>query len=114
MKRHDYEYSCLKHKLRTLEEKGVPSVIWHLTPDKRIYIENTLGYVTEPYIFLIKTRTFNKASLNSALLKDIHYSRTRDKKSQIFRKLNFKEQKLLKENKICFHPIKYKIILRGN
>ena len=79
MKNDCYELKCLKQMLRQKREDGVKVLEWKLTAKRKEYIEN-LGYIVEPYLYSINTKTFcNIRHIHSTLLKDLHYAKKRGK-----------------------------------
>lgn len=101
----------LKKDLQKEKDLGKKKKEWRLTPEQAEYVKS-LGYRIEPYLYRIKTRQFEKIHLiKSVLIKDIHFACKRGK-WMIIRPLNFKEQKILKDNNIRFTPVKFIIYLR--
>ena len=112
MKKRQYEWSSLKHKLSSKRHNGQKSVIWSLSPEQYTYVSENLGYTVYPFIFQIFTKKIVPEARNTALLKEIHHARC-DGKSRIAKKLSSREQKLLSEHDIYFVPLKYKILLQA-
>ena len=84
-----YENSKLKHQLLERKRRGYKELIWKLNPEQRRFIEQTLGFNVEPYLFNVKTRTFSRIRELDPLLKEIHYKNKRGIKNCVFR-LNIK------------------------
>lgn len=110
MKRDAYENSRLKHQLLDKKRNGVREVIWKLNPYQIEFIENTLGFSAEPYLYTVKTRPFYNIRELDSLLKEIHYKNKRGIRECVF-KLNPKQRKLLDEFGVKYAPCKYKIKL---
>lgn len=111
MKNKCYKQSKLKKQLAEKRNQGVKVIIWRLTPAKKQEIEE-LGYLVEPYLFSIKTRTFhNIKNVSSTLLKDLHYMKKRGKEYEV-RTLKRGDKETLEEYGIKYRPVKYKIYLR--
>lgn len=111
MKAKCYKQSKLKKQLAEKRKQGVRVLVWSLTPIRRQEIEE-LGYIVEPYLFSIKTRTFqNIKNIQSTLLKDLHYMKKRGKEYEV-RTLKYGEKEILEEYGIRYRPVKYKIYLR--
>lgn len=110
MKKEDNRFCQLKYKLRELKMRRTKSIAWRLTKEEREYIEN-LGYRVEPYLYEIRTRTFTDLfEINNSLVRDIHYSCKKRKKTVVLR-LNRKEKKVLDEYHIKYRPVKFQIFL---
>lgn len=105
-----YENSKLKHQLLERKRRGYKELIWKLNPKQRKFIEQTLGFNVEPYLFNVKTRTFSRIRELDPLLKEIHFKNKRGIKNCVFR-LNIKQRELLDEYGIKFTPYKYRIKL---
>lgn len=112
MKNNAYQNSKLKHQLWEKKRRGVGDVIWRLDSAKKDYIENSLGFETEPYLYIIYTRKFCNIKELPPLLKNLHYANRQNKRT-IVCKLNHREIKLLNEYGVSFKPYKYKIKLCG-
>lgn len=110
MKRSAYENSKLKHQLLEKKRNGVKEVIWKLNSQQKGFIEETLNFIVEPYLYKIRTRSFYNISDKDSLLKDIHYKNKRGVQECVF-KLSSKERKLLDDFEVKYTPYKYKIKL---
>lgn len=110
MKNCNYRQSRTKKKLLEERRKGKKFLVWKLTTTQRQDVEE-LGYIAEPFIYQIETRTFQHVrNLPSTLLKDIHYAKKRDK-HYLARPLKQNEIELLKEYGVKHRILKYKIYL---
>ena len=110
MKNRNYWQSRTKKKLLEERWKGKKFLVWKLTIAQKQDVEE-LGYITEPFIYQMETRTFyNVRNLPSTLLKDIHYAKKRDKR-YLARPLKQSEIELLKEYGVRYRILKYKIYL---
>lgn len=106
----NYRQSRTKKKLLEERWKGKKFLLWKLTSTQKQDIEE-LGYIVEPFIYQIETRTFhNVRNLPSTLLKDLHYAKKRDKR-YLARPLKQNEIELLKEYGVKYRVLKYKIYL---
>ena len=111
MNKEDKQLSKLKYKLKELKNRRVKSVTWKLTNKEREYIEEKLGYEVIPYLYEIRTKTFNDFStITNSKLKEIHYSNKRGKKT-IVTSLKHQDMQVLEEYNIKPRPIKFKIVL---
>lgn len=110
MKNKDYRLAQTKYKLKELKQHRVKSVVWRLTRQQKVFIQQ-LGYEVIPYLYEVKTKTFmNLSSIKNSKLKEIHYSCKKGKKAIVL-KLNKEDMKILEEYAVKFRPIKFKIIL---
>lgn len=110
MKKGAYENSKLKYQLLEKKRKGVKEVIWKLNSQQKGFIEETLKFIVEPYLYKIRTKSFYNISDKDSLLKDIHYKNKRGVQECVF-KLNSKQIELLDEFGVKYKPYKYKIKL---
>lgn len=111
MIKEDKQLSQMKYELEKLKKRGVKSVERILTTKQRNYVEEVLGYEAIPYLYEIKTKTFQDFStITNSKLKEIHYSNKQGKKT-IVRSLKHKDKQVLEENNIKLRPIKFKIVL---
>jgi len=110
MKKDAYDNSRLKHRLLDKKRNGVREVIWKLNPRQREFIENTLGFSAEPYLYTVRTRPFYNIRELDSLLKEIHHKNKRGISECVF-KLNSKQKKLLDEFGVRYSPCKYRIRL---
>lgn len=108
MKKSAYENSKLKYQLLEKKRNGVKEVIWRLNSAQRNFIEESLNFVVEPYLYKVKTRRFYNISKLPSILKDIHYRNQRGVKECVL-KLNSNEKKILNEFEVNYVPYKYKI-----
>ena len=108
MKNKYHRLSELKHRLREKQERKVKRVIWQLTNEQKAYVEN-LGYVLNPFIYEIKTRTFSYA--DCSIVRDIHWAYKKGRK-KIFRKLKRDEVRILDGLDIKYRVFRYEIILQ--
>lgn len=111
MKRNAYEHSKLKYQLLDRQSKGVKEVIWKLNPEQVEFIQQKFRFQVIPHLYEVRTKTFYNVKNAENILKEIHYSCKRGKKSIIMR-LNSKEQKLLDEFEIRYRPYKYRVIIK--
>ena len=110
MKKRNFEQSRTKKKLLEERWKGKKFLVWKLTIAQKQDVEE-LGYMVEPSIYQIETRTFhNVRNLPSTLLKDLHYAKKRDKR-YLARPLKQNQIELLKEYGVKYRVLKYKIYL---
>ena len=92
----------------TTLQYGVKEVIWRLNLAQRNYIEDSLHFVVEPYLYKVKTRRFYNISNLPSVLKDIHYQNRKGVKEYIT-KLSFSDKKILEDFGVNYVPYKYKI-----
>ena len=110
MKREDYAVSRIRKTLLAKQRRGEKEVVWKLTSTQLEVAERY--FLVEPWLYEIRTRPFNNIrSLNSTLLKDIHFA-YRQGKVTIVRKLKKDELELLHKVEIKYKAYKYKIYLR--
>jgi len=110
MKKSAYENSKLKYQLLSKKRNGVKEVIWKLNLQQKKFIEETLEFSVEPYLYSVKTRTFHNISEMDAILKEIHYKNKKGTRECVFQ-LNSKQRKLLDEFEVKYAPYKYIIKL---
>lgn len=110
MKNKNYRQSKLKKQLREKKYNGVKVLKWTLTPENKKLVES-FGYYVEPYIYKINTKNFsNIRSIESRLLKDLHYMNKRGKRF-ICRPLNKAEKEVLDDAGVKYIAVKFKIYL---
>lgn len=110
MKKSAYENSKLKYQLLEKKRSGVKEVIWRLNPYQKEFIERTLGFFVEPFLYNVKTRPFCRIREIPSLLKEIHYKNKKGIRECVF-KLNSDEIRLLDEFGVRYAPYKYRIKL---
>lgn len=108
MKKSAYDNSKLKYQLLEKKRNGVKEVIWKLNPAQKNFIEESLGFVAEPYLYRIKTRKFYSIANLPTILKDIHYKNKRGI-SEVVLKLDSDDKRILNEFEVRYVPCKYKI-----
>ena len=94
MKNKAYRNSKTKHQLLSRKQRGVKQVVWRLNSEQRSFIEDDLGMETSPALYVIRTRKFYELKGKGALLKTIHFSYKRGKRT-IVRELKSEDRKLL-------------------
>jgi len=106
MKNKQHDLSVLKHRLREKAEAGVSEVKWKLDEEQVEYLQRQ-GYSVEPWLYCIITRELvNVARCDSKLLKEIHYSRKKNRKA-LFKPLTPKQEEVLRKHDVKFYPCKY-------
>ena len=106
MKKKAYDNSKLKHQLLSKKRNGVKEVIWKLNSEQRKFVEETLNFSVEPYLYSVKTRAFYDVGNLDALLKEIHYKNKKGCRESVF-KLNAKQKELLEKFGVRYTPYKY-------
>ena len=110
MKNKDYKNKKLKEDLRRCKASGKKYLDWKLSYSQVEYIQE-LGYVVEPYLYEITTKTFFRLhDINESIIKEIHYKSKAGKRTYA-RKLNCKDKKVLKEYGVYYRVCKYRIYL---
>lgn len=110
MKKSAYDNSKLKYQLLEKKRNGVKEVIWKLSSKQRNFIEESLHFAVEPYLYSIKTRRFHDITNLPPILRYIHYKNKEGKKECVL-KLDSEDRKILKEFEVTYVPCKYKIKL---
>ena len=103
--------SELKNQLFEMKRAKKKNPIWKLTDSQVEYVEK-LGFKVTGYLYCIKTRTFPNVKELNCLLKDIHYTRQKQRKKVIYRTLSEKQKRLLDEHEVYSDVYKYEIHLR--
>ena len=110
LKKKQYNCSKSKKKLLELQRRGVPEVTWKLTKDVKEELERIFPII--PCLCKIKTHGFyNIGKIKSQLLRDLYYARQNGIPS-IVRRLTIADVNLLREKRISYKPINYRIVLR--
>ena len=110
MKNKAYRNSKTKYQLLSRKRRGVKRVVWRLNSEQKLFIEEDLGLETAPELYLIRTRKFFELKGKGHLLKDIHFSYKRGKRT-IVRELKQEDKKLLDEYGVYYRPYKFAINL---
>ena len=110
MNKQEYELSKLKKILFAKRRQGVKEVTWRINSKEKLeYIERFFD--VEPWLHEIRTRTFqNIRTIESTLLKDIHYDSKKGKKT-IVRKLKKSDKRYLDDYGIRYRAVTFKIKL---
>ena len=109
MRNDQHRISAMKKKLRDMKLQGVKSVRWKLVTRQQVEEIGRI-YPLIPYLTEIHTRQFADVRNLPPLLKEVHYSCKKGKKT-IVRRLRRGEDKLLNEYNVWNRPIKYEIKL---
>ena len=110
MKNKEYRNAKLKYKLLEKKQNGTKEVIWKINTSQREFIERTLGFYTEPYLYEVQTRRFHNVFNLEEILKDVHYKNKQGKKTVVFR-LSPEEMRVLDEYAVKYRPYKFRIVL---
>lgn len=110
MKNKENRISAIKHQLLEKKHNGVKEVIWKLTNLQREFVETSLGFYTEEYLYRIQTKKFYNIKDLDNLLKKIHYLNKKGKKYTVL-KLTPYQKKLLNEYCVNYKPYKFRIVL---
>ncbi len=110
MKKKMYKDSQLKHQIYQAKNAGKKSVEKKLTEEQVQFLRN-LGFEVIPFLYWIETRTWYNVQNMKGVLKEIHYTRKKGKRTLI-RRLNRKELNLLDEHDVSYEVLKYRVILK--
>lgn len=100
----------MKYTLEDYKRRKIKTKEWKLNKLQREYLES-LGYQIEPVIYEITTKTFKDLyHIQNPLIKEIHYASKAGKK-RIGKSLKEADKKVLKEYKVRFYPVKFRIII---
>jgi len=92
------------------KSQGVREVIWKINASQREFIEQTLGFYTEAYLFEVKTKKFYNVHNVKGILKELHYKNKQGKRTTVY-KLTREQMDLLDKYKIKYRPYKFRIVL---
>lgn len=111
MKDKQYKLSRLKYQLADKKRNGVREVVWKLNHSQLEYITGVLHHQVTPYLYRIQTRKLkNYGATQSSLLKELHHTNKRGKKT-IVKKLSHQQLQILDEYGIKYWVEKCKINL---
>ena len=109
MRNDQHRISAMKKQLFEKKKQGVKSVYWKLSTRQQVEEIGRI-YPLIPYLTEIHTRQFADVRNLPPLLKEIHYSYKKGKRT-IVRRLRRGEAKLLVEYRVWNRPIRYEIKL---
>lgn len=112
MKNSAYENSRFKYQLLEKKRNGIKEVIWKLNPNQIEFIEKTLGFEVESYLYEVRTRKFSNVYKLDSFLKEMHYRNKKGKQFMVT-KLNGYQKDALDVLGIKYRPYKYKIRLNA-
>ena len=113
MKKTNLASSRTINKLREYRSKGKKSVIWKISEEERMYIEDVLDCRVENYLYEVKTKTFkNLAEIKNQKLKTVHLA-CKNNKQLIVMQLDKEDKEDFSKYDVKYRPVKFKIILNA-